>query len=77
MNASFKNMQTEVMDLMQVHNLVDFDTHIKTLREWKSEGRIRYIGATHYTVNAYPQLIQLLKNEKLDFIQFNYNIGCS
>jgi diketogulonate reductase-like aldo/keto reductase len=61
------------VELMQVHNLVDLDAHLKTLRAWKEQGKIRYIGVTHYTVGSYPQLIDVLNREKLDFIQFNYS----
>ena len=62
------------MDLMQVHNLVDVQTHLQTLRKWKEEGKIRYIGITHYLPSAYLEMIRLIKNEKLDFIQCCYNI---
>jgi diketogulonate reductase-like aldo/keto reductase len=75
MNASFSKMRTEVMDLMQVHNLMDVQTHLKTLRDWKEKGKIKYIGITHYTSSAYPEMIRLIKNEKPDFVQFNYNIS--
>lgn len=74
MQESFEKMQTTTMDLTQVHNLVDVDTHLPTLRKWKAAGKIRYIGITHYMVSAYPQLMRLIKNEKPDFVQFNYNI---
>lgn len=75
MNESFKKMKTTTMDLMQVHNLTDVHTHLKTLREWKQQKKIRYFGITHYTVSAYPELMRLIKNEKPDFVQFNYNIS--
>lgn len=75
MNESFQKMKTTTMDLMQVHNLTDVHTHLKTLREWKAQKKIRYFGITHYTVSAYPELIRLIKNEKPDFVQFNYNIS--
>ena len=48
MERSFERLQTRRIDLMQVHNLVDVETHLATLREWKSAGRIRYLGVTHY-----------------------------
>jgi len=73
-NSSFKKFQTSVVDLLQVHNLTDVDTQIKTLQELKSEGRIRYTGITHYSTYAYPQLIRAIKTFKPDFVQFNYNI---
>ena len=75
MNESFSKMKTKTMDLMQVHNLVDVHTHIKTLRSWKEQGKIKYFGITHYTSSAYPDLIRIIKNEKPDFVQFNYNIS--
>jgi diketogulonate reductase-like aldo/keto reductase len=75
MNESFQKMKTTTMDLMQVHNLTDVHTHLKTLREWKEQKKIRYFGITHYTVSAYPELMRLIKNEKPDFVQFNYNIS--
>jgi diketogulonate reductase-like aldo/keto reductase len=63
------------MDLMQVHNLVDLATHLKTLRAWKAEGRIRHFGFTHYTVDSHRELAALIKREQPDFVQFNYSIA--
>jgi diketogulonate reductase-like aldo/keto reductase len=63
------------MDLMQVHNLSDVYTQLRTLREWKEQGRIRYLGITHYHEGAYAELERLIKSEKLDFAQFNYNVA--
>ena len=60
---------------MQVHNLVDVHTHLQTLRKWKEEGKIKYIGITHYLPSEYSEMIRLVKNEKLDFIQCCYNIA--
>jgi aryl-alcohol dehydrogenase-like predicted oxidoreductase len=57
-----------------VHNLVDWKTQLKTLREWKSQGRIRYIGITHYTESAYDELARAMASEDIDFVQFNYSI---
>lgn len=74
MNESFRKMKREKMDLMQIHNMVDWRTHIKTLRQWKDEGKIRYIGITHYTESGYDELESIMKNEKPDFAQFNYSV---
>jgi diketogulonate reductase-like aldo/keto reductase len=60
------------IDLMQVHNLLDWKTHLPTLRQWKAEGRIRSIGVTHYTPSAYRELEAVMRSEKLDFVQINY-----
>ena len=62
METSFKRLRVERMDLMQVHNLVDVDTHTKTLQDWKAKKRVRYIGITHYTSSAYAEVErQMLK----------------
>ena len=53
MEESFRRLRTQVMDLMQVHNLVDWQIHLATLRRWKEQGKVRYIGVTHYTASAY------------------------
>ncbi len=74
MKSSFELMQREQIDLMQIHNMIDWETHLKTLREWKEEGKIRYIGITHYTDNAHTQLENIIRNNPIDFIQVNYSI---
>jgi diketogulonate reductase-like aldo/keto reductase len=74
MEQSFQHLRTKRMDLMQVHNLVDWRTHLVTLRQWKEQGKVRYIGVTHYTASAYDELAQVLKSEELDFVQINYSI---
>ncbi|MFJ3375757.1 aldo/keto reductase [Pseudomonas sp. NPDC086112] len=72
MEQSFKLLQTDRIDLMQIHNLLDWKTHLPTLRQWKAEGRIRYIGVTHYTASAYDEVEAVLKAEPMDFLQINY-----
>ena len=74
MEQSFKRLRTRRMDLMQVHNLVDYRIHLETLRRWKEQGKVRYIGVTHYTASAYDQLSRVLETEDLDFVQLNYSI---
>ena len=63
------------VDLMQVHNLLDVDTHLATLRDWKKAGRIRFIGITHYTSSAYDALIRVLGKGGIDFLQVNYSLA--
>jgi aryl-alcohol dehydrogenase-like predicted oxidoreductase len=75
MEESFRRLRTERVDLMQVHNLVDWRTHLSTLRRWKEQGKIRYIGVTHYTAGAYDQLAAVLEKEDLDFVQLNYSVA--
>lgn len=72
MEQSFELLQTDRIDLMQIHNLLDWKTHLPTLREWKEQGRIRYLGITHYTASAYDEVEAVLKAEQLDFLQINY-----
>lgn len=74
MEESLKRLRLERLDLMQIHNLVDWHTHLGILREWREQGRVRYIGVTHYTASAYDQLTRVLENERVDFAQFNYSI---
>jgi aryl-alcohol dehydrogenase-like predicted oxidoreductase len=74
MQRSMALLKHKRIELMQVHNLVDLDVHLKTLRRWKEEGRVKYIGVTHYTTSSYPDLIAIIEREKLDFVQFNYSV---
>jgi diketogulonate reductase-like aldo/keto reductase len=74
MNTSFRLLKRNVVDLMQIHNLVDLQKHLKTLRKWKEEGKIRYIGLTHYTDSAHDTLRSIIKDNMVDFIQINYNL---
>jgi aryl-alcohol dehydrogenase-like predicted oxidoreductase len=74
MQKSMQLLQTDKIDLMQVHNLLDWRVHLATLRDWKAKGTIRYLGVTHYTVSAYRELEAVMKAEQLDFIQINYSL---
>jgi aryl-alcohol dehydrogenase-like predicted oxidoreductase len=74
MERSMARLQTKQIDLMQVHNLVDISTQLATMGAWKGQGRFRYIGVTHYNSSAFPEVEEVLKNEKLDFLQINYSI---
>ncbi|MGH7853756.1 MAG: aldo/keto reductase [Candidatus Binatia bacterium] len=75
MEESFRRLRAKRMDLMQVHNLVDYRTHLETLRRWKEQGKVRYIGVTHYTAGAYDELARVLSSEEMDFVQFNYSLA--
>jgi len=74
MNRSMKLLQCPQIDLMQIHNLVDWRTHLVTLRAWKEEGRIRYLGITHYSSSAYGEMEKIMRAEALDFVQLNYSL---
>jgi diketogulonate reductase-like aldo/keto reductase len=75
MEQSFRRLRARRMDLMQIHNLLDWRTHLATLREWKAAGRVRYVGVTHYTAGAHDELERVLRSEPLDFVQVNYSLG--
>jgi diketogulonate reductase-like aldo/keto reductase len=62
------------IDLMQVHNLLDVETHMSSLREWKTTGRIRYIGITHSQAHGFYEVEKTMRNEKPDFVQINYSL---
>ena len=69
---SFKRLRTNKIDLIAVHNLRDTQTQLRTLRELKQAGRIRYVGITTSFEKQYPEFEQTIKNETLDFIQVDY-----
>jgi diketogulonate reductase-like aldo/keto reductase len=76
MRRSAHLLRTEIIDLMQIHNLVDWRTHLATLRRMKEEGRVRYIGITHYTTGALPELARILRAEPgIDFVQLGYSLA--
>ncbi|MFC1491919.1 aldo/keto reductase [Nitrospinota bacterium] len=75
MNHSMRLLRTKVIDLMQVHNLVDTRTQLRTLREWKDSGKIRYIGITHYGTSAFDEMAGWVKREPIDFVQFPFSIA--
>jgi diketogulonate reductase-like aldo/keto reductase len=71
---SFRLMKRKVMDLVQIHNLLDWHIHLPYLRELKEEGKLRYVGITHYQDSSHDDLAKLIRNEPIDFVQFNYSI---
>ncbi|MGH7935596.1 MAG: aldo/keto reductase, partial [Chthoniobacterales bacterium] len=75
MERSFARLRVKRLDLMQAHNLVDLETQLATMRAWKEQGRIRYLGITHYVDSAFPEVERILQREKLDFLQINYSIS--
>lgn len=69
---SFRRLRTQRIDLVAVHNLVDVDTQLATLRELKNEGRIRYVGITTSSDSQYADFERVMRHERLDFIQVDY-----
>jgi diketogulonate reductase-like aldo/keto reductase len=75
MQASSAKLRAPVIDLMQIHNLVDWRTHLRTLQAWKAQKKFRYIGITHYTDPALDELAAIIRAERIDFVQFGYSIA--
>lgn len=76
MRRSAERMKSPVLDLIQVHNLLDWRTHLATLRQMKAAGQVRYIGITHYTTDSLPELARILESEPgIDFVQFGYSLA--
>jgi diketogulonate reductase-like aldo/keto reductase len=71
---SIERMRAGRMDLMQVHNLLDVETHTPTLLEWKAAKRVRYVGITHYTAAAHAEIERWLRTRQYDFVQINYSL---
>jgi len=74
MRRSAELLRTRVIDLMQIHNLVDWRTQLATLRKMKEAGEVRYIGITHYSPSAFPDLAAIIEREEIDFVQLPYSI---
>ena len=72
---SHRFMRAKILDLVQVHNLQDLDTHLATLRAARDAGTVRYIGVTHYLASAHAELERVIRREKPDFLQVNYSIA--
>lgn len=73
--ASLRRLRAPRLDLLQVHNLLDWPTHLPTVRALQAAGRVRYVGVTHYTAGAYDEVERVLRRERLDFLQINYSLA--
>jgi diketogulonate reductase-like aldo/keto reductase len=74
MEESARRMNVERFDLIAVHNLVDWQTQLATLKRWKAEGKVRYIGITTSHGRDHERFLEVMRTEPLDFVQFSYNI---
>lgn len=75
MKASAQRMGVKRFDLIAVHNLLDWKTQLATLKQWRDEGKVRYIGITTSHGRSHDALLEIMRKEPLDFVQFSYNIG--
>jgi diketogulonate reductase-like aldo/keto reductase len=74
MRDSLSKLRSSRVELMQIHNLLDWRTHLRTLRAWKDDGRIRYIGITHYQASSHAEVARILRDEQVDFLQLNLSL---
>ena len=75
MKRSLARLKRDKLELMQIHNLTDWQTQLPTLRAWKDGGTFRYIGITHYAPQRFDEMERILRDEKLDFVQLPYSIA--
>jgi aryl-alcohol dehydrogenase-like predicted oxidoreductase len=71
---SFERFRTDYIDVFQIHNLLDWETHLPTLEGLKAEGKIGLIGITHYQTESYPEMIRIMKSGRISAIQIPYNV---
>jgi diketogulonate reductase-like aldo/keto reductase len=72
---SLSRMRTSQIDLLQVHNLLDVDTHLSWMKDWKAAGKVRYLGVTHYQEGSFPALEKYVSSSQVDFVQMNYSVA--
>ncbi len=71
---SLDSLKRDKLEVMQCHNFIGWDAHLKTMRQWKENGKFRYIGVTHYQDHAHEELERIIKRDKVDFLQINYAV---
>ena len=75
MQESLRRLRTGRVDLMQLHNVSDAKTDLRTLKEWQQKGYTRYIGVTHFQAGANDRLAEVIRREKPEFLQINYSLA--
>lgn len=75
METSEKLWGVKPFNLLQIHNLLDWEAHMETLKSWKAAGRVRYVGITTSHGRRHEELAMLMKSQPLDFVQFTYNMA--
>jgi diketogulonate reductase-like aldo/keto reductase len=73
--ASMRELKVQRLELLQIHNLLDWQAHVPTLRAQREQGKLKYLGVTHYRADAHADLERVLSAEKFDFVQFNYSLA--
>lgn len=72
--STLKRLQTDRVELLQVHNLRDWKTQLEVARELKSQGKVKYVGVTHYLDSAHNELAEIVRASKPDFLQINHSV---
>ena len=72
---SMAHMRTHQLDLLQVHNLLDADSHLPWMKDWKAAGKVRYLGVTHYQESSFAALEKYIHSGQVDFVQLNYSMA--
>nr|WP_314873085.1 aldo/keto reductase [uncultured Pseudomonas sp.] len=73
--GTLRSLRTDRVDLLQIHNLRDWQRQLPYARELKAQGKTRYIGITHYLSSSHEQVAQIVRKEPLDFVQINYSVN--
>src|SRR5688572_7302562 len=71
---TLRRLKTDKVELLQVHNLRDWKTQLEVARELKSQGKVKYVGVTHYTDSAHDEIADIVKESKPDFLQINHSV---
>ena len=72
---SMRLLRTARLELLQIHNLLDWQEHVPTLRTMQGDGKLRYTGITHYRADAHAEVERVLREERFDFLQINYSLA--
>ncbi|HMI93874.1 MAG TPA: aldo/keto reductase, partial [Polyangiales bacterium] len=72
---SMRRLRTERLDLLQIHNLLDWETHLPLLRALREQGKVRHLGITHYALGSFGELERILRNERVDSVQLPYSLA--
>ena len=73
--TSMRRLRSDPLDLLQVHNLLDYETHLPGLRALRERGKIRHLGVTHYTLGSFAEMERILRRDALDFVQLPYSVN--
>ena len=73
--GTLRSLRTDRVDLLQIHNLRDWQRQLPYARELKAQGKTRYVGITHYLSSSHEQVAQIVRKEPLDFVQINYSVN--